>query len=75
MTKLELAAYNLFCQAKLLGNKFIYDEDGEVNVVAIVVLCGVAVALALFFKDQIKDILDNLFKNIGNTANQSTDPI
>lgn len=40
------------------------DETGDVNVVAIVVLIGVAVGLALFFKDEIAKLLGTLFGNI-----------
>lgn len=42
------------------------EETGEVNVVAIVVLIGVAVGLALFFKDEIASILGGLFTDIQN---------
>ncbi len=51
------------------------DETGDVNVVAIVVLIGVAVALALFFKDQIAGILETLFDNIDTEAGKSTTEI
>lgn len=44
------------------------DEAGEVNVVAIVVLIGVAVLLAFVFKGKITDLLNGLFKGIGETS-------
>lgn len=44
------------------------DEAGEVNVVAIVVLIGVAVLLAFVFKGKITDLLDSLFGTITNTS-------
>lgn len=51
------------------------EETGEVNVVAIVVLIGVAVGLALFFKDQIASILSGLFTSIEDgTAGFQTKP-
>lgn len=40
------------------------DETGDVNVVAIVVLIGIAVGLALLFRDEIARILGKLFSNI-----------
>lgn len=40
------------------------DETGDVNVVAIVVLIGIAVGLALFFKDEIVKLLGTLFGKI-----------
>jgi hypothetical protein len=43
-------------------------EKGEVNVVAIVVLIGVAVVLAIIFKDAVKGLLSDLFESIGINA-------
>ena len=44
------------------------DEKGEVNVVAIVVLIGVAVLLAIIFRDAIADLLNGLFSKIGESS-------
>lgn len=49
------------------------DETGDVNVVAIVVLIGIAVGLALLFKDKIIEILNKLFGNIDESTNNLTD--
>lgn len=49
------------------------DETGDVNVVAIVVLIGIAVGLALLFKDKIIEILSKLFGNIDESTNNLTD--
>lgn len=46
----------------------IEEERGEVNIVTIVVLIGIAVLLALIFKDNIKALLDSLFAEINNQA-------
>lgn len=48
--------------------RMISDEKGEVNIVAIVVLIGIAVLLALIFKEQIEKLLESLFKTIGENA-------
>lgn len=47
---------------------FFSDEKGEVNIVAIVVLIGIAVLLALIFKDQIAKLLESLFGTINKNA-------
>lgn len=54
-------------KAKYLGFKakekfvdFVTKEDGDVNVVSIVILIGIAVVLALLFKTQITTIVTNL---------------
>ncbi|MGN0431287.1 MAG: Flp1 family type IVb pilin [Lachnospiraceae bacterium] len=47
---------------------FVSDEKGEVNIVTIVVLIGIAVALALIFKEQITGLLETLFATIEDQA-------
>lgn len=58
----------MLIKAKIAMDEFLHNEKGEVNVVAIVVLIAVAVVLALFFKDQIAEILRTLLENIGGKA-------
>lgn len=57
--------------AKMKLRKFFSDEKGEVNIVAIVVLIGIAVLLALIFKDQIESLLETLFSTITENANDA----
>lgn len=57
--------------AKMKLRKFFSDEKGEVNIVAIVVLIGIAVLLALIFKDQIESLLETLFGTITEKANDA----
>ena len=52
-------------------NWTITDEKGEVNIVAIVVLIGIAVLLALIFKDQIVALLQRLFGTISENADNA----
>lgn len=54
--------------AKAELRAFFSDEKGEVNIVAIVVLIGIAVLLALFFQEQIEGLLESLFKTISTNA-------
>lgn len=56
--------------AKMKLRSFFSDEKGEVNIVAIVILIGIAVLLALFFQEQIEDLLDRLFGNITGKTDQ-----
>ncbi len=49
-------------------SRFTNDERGEVNVVAIVVLIGVAVLLAILFKEQVTALITSLFNKINDTA-------
>lgn len=47
---------------------FMCDEAGEVNVVSIVVLIGIAVLLAIVFKDGITTLLNSLLATITTNA-------
>lgn len=53
---------------KAKTSRFLHDEKGEVNVVAIVVLIGIAIVLALLFKEQITGILESLLETIKGNA-------
>ena len=59
---------DLSLKAKIAFSKFFRDEEGDVNIVSIVVLIGVAVLLAVVFKDQAKGLIENLFRTIDGTA-------
>lgn len=58
---------DLGLKARLAFSKFMCDEEGDVNIVSIVVLIGIAV----FFKGQIMDLLTNLFGTITEKANSA----
>ena len=57
--------------AKMKLNQLLSDEKGEVNIVAIVVLIGIAVLLALIFQEQIEGLLETLFGTIKENANNA----
>lgn len=57
--------------AALLVKDFFYNEEGDVNIVSMVVLIGIAVLLAVIFKNNIKDLLDVLFKAISGNAEKA----
>ena len=59
--------------AKMKLRQLISDEKGAVDIVAIVVLIGIAVLLAVIFKDQIAALLDSLFQTITGTANSAVE--
>lgn len=72
MDRICMLAYCKLLQAK---QNFLEEERGAVDIVAIVVLIGVAVALALLFKDQIGKIMNTLFGNINTAAGKAADSI
>lgn len=54
--------------AQLKFREFVTKENGEVNIVAIVVLIGIAVILAIIFRKAIANLLNRLFGTIENNA-------
>ena len=67
-----MTAQVLALQARLKLREFFTKEEGEVNIVTIVVLIGIAVALAIIFKNQITSLLTTLFETI---TKQATDAV
>lgn len=69
---------NLMFAAELkirtLANKFLRDEKGDVNIVTIVVLIGVAVCLAIIFKEEITKLLQHLMQSITTNADSAIKP-
>ena len=57
--------------AKLKAEDFFKDENGAVDIVAIVVLMGIVVLVALVFKKQLTDLIKNLFLTITGSANNA----
>ena len=60
--------------AKFKIRQLFTDEKGEVNIVAIVVLIGIAVLLALVFKEKITGLLESLFGTITQSATDAVAP-
>ena len=54
--------------AKYRLRAFLTDEEGDVNIVSMVVLIGIAVLLAIVFRDAIKNLINNLLATISGNA-------
>ncbi len=61
----------MMLSARVALNKFMRDEEGDVNIVSMVVLIGIAVLLAVFFRQQIQGLLTTLFATITQNANNA----
>ena len=58
----------MFFKAQEKVGKLFKKEDGEVNIIAIVVLIGIAIILALVFKGRITQLINTLFNKIDENA-------
>ena len=68
---MNLLINDLKMRGKVLFNRLLRDEEGDVNVVSIVVLIGVAVLLAVVFKDKAAELIKSLFDTIGGKADKA----
>ena len=62
----SMIAAGVYLQMKMKA--FFTKEDGAVDIVAIVVLIGIAVLLALVFQKQLTDLIEKLFGSITGNA-------
>lgn len=58
---------------KLKVKKFFTNEDGDTNIVSMVVLIGIAVLLAIIFKGSISTLIEELLESIGENAKKVTE--
>lgn len=59
----------MYIGMKIRMNNFLTNEDGAVDIVAIVVLCGIVVAVAILFRDKIGALINKMFDKIGSDSN------
>ncbi len=65
-------AFNSFCAlvySRIIA--FAKEERGAVDIVAVVVLIGIAVALAVIFRSSIQNLLESLFDSISSGATEA----
>jgi flagellin-like protein len=60
----------IWLSAKL--GRFIKDERGEVNIVATIILLGIAVLLAVAFRNQISGLVSDIFTKISGKGEELT---
>ena len=59
-------------RVKEAANNLFKDENGAVDLIAIVVLIGIVVVLAIIFRDAIKSLITDLLNKIRNNAVDAT---
>lgn len=68
MVKLVIA--KMMIKEKMDG--FLHDEQGEVNIIAIIIILAIAIALAIIFRKQIKDLFDQIWLAINGSTEKAT---
>ena len=74
--KLELALISVQNRAIMAGSRMkdrlTNKEDGDSNLVVVLLLIAVAVGLCIIFRDKMKTMLTNIFKSVNNQVNTFT---
>lgn len=52
--------------------RFITTEDGDTNIVSIIVVLGIVLALAIFFRDQLKALVTTMWGTVTQNAEDAT---
>lgn len=52
-------------------NNFLTNEDGAVDIVAIVVLCGIVIAVAVIFREELQKVVESLFQTVKDKGNRT----
>ena len=73
MNRLDRAVLAVKCRAGRCIRDFFEEERGDVNIVSMVVLIGVAVLMAMLFKNQIKSLLESLLGTITSNATKAVE--
>lgn len=60
----------MYIAAQAKWNKFRKEERGDVNIVSIVVLCGIVIALAVVFRKQLASLITNVMSEVETKASK-----
>lgn len=52
--------------------KFMQDEEGDTNIISIIVVLVIVLGLAIVFKDKIKALVETLWASVEGNANKAT---
>lgn len=66
MRKLATKIYIKALHAKNKLSKCLKDESGETNIIAIILILAIVIALAIVFKDNLKQLFDKIWGSLFN---------
>lgn len=64
----------MYLNAQSKVKAFMAEEKGDVNIVSMVVLIGVAVLLAIIFRESIETLITDMLNQISKNANNAINP-
>lgn len=72
MNKVSERIFANTLNAKAKINKFLMEESGEANIIAIIIVIAIVVALAIVFRENIKRLFDQIWESIFNNVGSTT---
>lgn len=72
MENLLYALYFKACNVKKKALDLMTKENGEANIIAIILIIAIVVALAIVFRTQIKSLFDRIWASINNGVSPAT---
>ena len=68
LLKIEVMLQNKLWRASEKIKEFMTDEEGDTNVISIIVVLVIVLGLAIVFKDKIKELVDTLWTSVTENA-------
>ena len=72
LLKIEVMLQNKLWRASEKIKEFMTDEEGDTNVISIIVVLVIVLGLAIVFKDKIKELVDKLWTSVTSNAEKAT---
>ena len=70
LNTIETAMWLGLMKAKAKMTEVFTNEDGAVDIIAVVVLIAIAIVIALVFKDEIAELVETLFDNMDSNVSE-----
>ena len=72
LLKFEVMLQNKLWRVSEKIKSFVMDEEGDTNVISIIVVLVIVLGLAIVFKDRIKELVDTLWTSVTGNATKAT---
>ena len=72
LLKIEVMLQNKLWRASEKIKEFMTDEEGDTNVISIIVVLVIVLGLAIVFKNKLKLLVDTLWTSVTGKASEAT---
>ncbi len=68
MQKINKFIIDEMVKAQLAINKFLNDEKGEANIIAMILILVIVISLVIIFREQLQEIVTKIWDNINKNV-------